>query len=64
MCVSAMHLLTMQIRIFSALFTGGGSMNAPAPAPVRGPGPGDACDEAPEGPQMPPTLLEAEPARS
>ena len=54
----------MQIRIFSALFTGGGSMNAPAPAPVRGPGPGDACDEAPEGPQMPPTLLEAEPARS
>jgi hypothetical protein len=59
-----MPLLTMQIRIFSALFTGPGSMNEPATPPARGPRQGDAYEEPPDGPQMPPALLTAEPDRS
>jgi hypothetical protein len=57
-----MHLLTAQIRIFSALFSGPDTMNGPARfrgtlIPVPGPSAGDEYDEAPEGPLMPPTLL-------
>jgi hypothetical protein len=64
-----MHLLTAQIRIFSALFSGPDTMNGPARfrgtlIPVPGPRACDEYDEAPEGPLMPPTLLPEGLARS